>query len=59
MLKHILYWALVIVVSVALVLGVLLMLESRDAPSLETGGAPPSGESSLVLSVVTRAASAS
>ena len=37
MLKSIVYWALVFVVSAALVLGVLLLLESRDAPSLETG----------------------
>lgn len=37
MLRFIGYWALVFVVSAALVLGVLLLLESRDAPSLETG----------------------
>lgn len=34
-----LYWLVVLLVSLALVVGFLLVLESRDEPSIETGAA--------------------
>lgn len=35
---HVLYWGAVLVVSLALVYGLLLFLESRDESTIETGG---------------------
>jgi cytochrome b subunit of formate dehydrogenase len=40
MLRKILYWAAVVAVSVALVVGLILWLESRDASKLEDSHAP-------------------
>jgi len=40
MLLKILYWVAVVAISVALVVGLILWLESRDASKLEKSGGP-------------------
>jgi hypothetical protein len=40
-LRNVIYWILVLVISLALVAGLILLLESRDRPSLGTSGARP------------------
>jgi cytochrome b subunit of formate dehydrogenase len=40
MLLKILYWVAVVAISVALVVGLILWLESRDASKLENSGGP-------------------
>ncbi len=37
----VLYWVAVLAVSLALVAGLILFLESRDSSSLDSGAAPP------------------
>jgi hypothetical protein len=41
LLLKILYWLAVLAVSLALVLGLILFLESRDQSSIEEGARPP------------------
>ena len=41
MLLEILYWLAVLAVSLALVIGLILFLESRDQSSIEEGARPP------------------
>jgi len=41
MLLKILYWLAVVAISVALVIGLILLLESRDQSSLDSGAAAP------------------
>lgn len=41
MLRQILYWLAVVAVSVAIVIGILLLLESRDESAVEGGNAVP------------------
>lgn len=44
MLLKALYWAAVLAISLALVIGLILLLESRDQSSVGDRGAPPSGQ---------------
>jgi hypothetical protein len=41
MLLKILYWLAVVAISIALVIGLILFLESRDQSSVESGSAAP------------------
>jgi hypothetical protein len=41
LLLKILYWLAVIAISLALVVGLILFLESRDPSSVESGALPP------------------
>jgi hypothetical protein len=41
MLLKLLYWLAVLAVSLALVIGLILFLESRDQSSIEEGALPP------------------
>jgi hypothetical protein len=41
MFLKILYWLAVVAISVALVIGLILLLESRDQSSLDSGAAAP------------------
>lgn len=41
MLLKLLYWLAVLAVSLALVIGLILFLESRDQSSIEEGARPP------------------
>jgi hypothetical protein len=41
MLLKILYWLAVVAISVALVIGLILLLESRDQSSIDSGAATP------------------
>ena len=53
MLLKILYWLAVLAVSLALVIGLILFLESRDQSSIE-GTAPPRAHDGLTLELSRR-----
>lgn len=50
LLRRVLYWLAVLVVSLALVVGLLLFLEARDRSSVEKGAAPSAPAITAALS---------
>lgn len=48
-LLRVLYWAAVLVVSVAILVGLILLLESRDESSVDGAGAPSAQSPSAVV----------